>query len=469
MCSFLFLKCKSGGAAVSEQQLRRANEKMRHRGPHGSVLKVANSQFVLLHNILHLCGTLTQQPVVKGNIALLFNGEIYNWKSLSGSLNSNSDTDVLIPLYEKYGVDFVRMLDGEFAICLMDMTKGIIVVSSDVFMTKPLWVAKRGGGGGAGDGDCEYGVATYKSALSVFFDDDDIKLVRPNTTVVYDLATFDIVKERSVFDFDLEQKKTDLVDWEKAFEEAVMKRAMHGGRFFLSLSSGYDSGCIALALDRLGIPYDTFSTFKNENVDVLKARLKNGRIRGRIKTCKTLAEVNPSVHVLCKDMIQQKCEDWTYVHDDSGRSGSGERTRMCDDGGAKALAYICNTMSQFGYNVVLSGSGADEIYSDYGFRGQKIYAHSEFGGLWPTELDGGFFPWRKFYDDTQRSYLFKDEFVAGGWGIEGRYPFLDKKLVQEWLWLSCDLKNKDYKYPLVAYMQKYGYPCDLHKKYGFNL
>ena len=50
---------------------------------------------------------------------------------------------------------------------------------------------------------------------------------------------------------------------------------------------------------------------------------------------------------------------------------------------------------------------SDEIYSDYGFAGQKYYSHSEFGGLFPTDLTG-FFPWKKFYGDTQRSYLFKE-------------------------------------------------------------
>jgi len=41
--------------------------------------------------------------------------------------------------------------------------------------------------------------------------------------------------------------------------------------------------------------------------------------------------------------------------------------------------------------MYLSGMGADELFSDYGFAGQKIFAHSNFGGLFPDDLTG-FFP-----------------------------------------------------------------------------
>ena len=51
-----------------------------------------------------------------------------------------------------------------------------------------------------------------------------------------------------------------------------------------------------------------------------------------------------------------------------------------EDGGALGLAVLCKEMSRKGLNVIISGGGADEIISDYGFNGKKIYSHSEFGG-----------------------------------------------------------------------------------------
>ena len=111
-----------------------------------------------------------------------------------------------------------------------------------------------------------------------------------------------------------------------------------------------------------------------------------------------------------------------------------------EDGGALGLAILCKEMSRKGFNVIISGGGADEIISDYGFNGEKFYSHSEFGGKFPKNLES-IFPWKKFYGDSQRSYLKKDEMVAGLYGIEGRYPFLDLKVIQEFLNLSSGFKK----------------------------
>ena len=70
--------------------------------------------------------------------------------------------------------------------------------------------------------------------------------------------------------------------------------------------------------------------------------------------------------------------------------------------------------------MYLSGSGADETISDYGFGGEKFYPHSNFGGYFPEQL-GAIFPWRDFFLGTQRDYLMKEELVAGAHGIESRY------------------------------------------------
>ena len=68
----------------------------------------------------------------------------------------------------------------------------------------------------------------------------------------------------------------------------------------------------------------------------------------------------------------------------------------------------------------------------------------------------------------QTDYLMKEELVSGTFGIEGRYPYLDKDFVQEFLWLIPKLKNKDYKYILSEYMKKNNYPFYHKKKEGFR-
>jgi hypothetical protein len=62
----------------------------------------------------------------------------------------------------------------------------------------------------------------------------------------------------------------------------------------------------------------------------------------------------------------------------------------------------------------------------------------------------------------------KEEYVSGSHGIEGRYPFLDKMVVQEFLWLKPQLKNAKYKSVLHQYMTEHDYPFDENQKVGFN-
>ena len=76
--------------------------------------------FTFVHNLLSITGEFTPQPFVSDDIVCLYNGEIYNHKFIK------SDGEVLIPLYKKYGTDFPKYLDGEFAIVLFDFKKEII-------------------------------------------------------------------------------------------------------------------------------------------------------------------------------------------------------------------------------------------------------------------------------------------------------------------------------------------------------
>jgi len=165
-----------------------------------------------------------------------------------------------------------------------------------------------------------------------------------------------------------------------------------------------------------------------------------------------------------KQDINSSVEAYHYAH----KEGGGEKNDLSSDSGAIGAYVVAERLKSLGICVNLSGSGADEVYSDYGHGGHKIYPHSEFGGLFPDQLEG-FFPWKKFYGDTQRSYLFKEEILFGHFGIESRYPLLDRNLVQEFLALSPDLKNKEYKAPIAAFLREYKYPFEPNKKRGFSV
>ena len=93
--------------------------------------------------------------------------------------------------------------------------------------------------------------------------------------------------------------------------------------------------------------------------------------------------------------------------------------------------------------------------------------HSCFGGKYPNDLTK-IFPWESFFSGLGQCLLMKEEIIGGSYGIEQRYPFLDKDLVQEFLWLTADLKNKFYKAPLHNYMKTNDYPFKEKEKIGFN-
>ena len=109
--------------------------------------------------------------------------------------------------------------------------------------------------------------------------------------------------------------------------------------------------------------------------------------------------------------------------------------------------------------------GADEIFSDYGLW-VSVITHTV---LWVVcSRIESVFPWKNFYDNTQRAYLAKEEYICGANGVEGRYPFLDAAVVQEFLWLTPSLKNQYYKSVLRQFLVQHDFPFDENKKLGFN-
>jgi asparagine synthetase B (glutamine-hydrolysing) len=459
MCSFLFARTRS---RIDEDALERSNFHARFRGPDLTTTRHETGPdgwcLTYLHNLLDISGCTCAQPVCEGGegerLRAIFNGEIYNFRRLA---EVESDTQCLLPLYKRRGSAMGQDLDGEFSIAIYDETKNSAFVFTDPFLTKPLYFGR-----GREPGD--FGVATCRSSL-VGLGFDDVRMADPNSAYAIRFSSASIAPERQfpLFEFDLRQHKNSYTDWQKAFVEAVRKRASHGvHQPAVFLSSGYDSGGICVALNDLNIPYDTFSIVAGEEPRIVGERIGINRHHSCRQAYRYRGISRRSRERLATD-IRTNVENFRYSHED----GPGVVTALHDDHGAVGANFISAEARRHRCLVNLSGSGADEILSDYGCNGEKIYYHSQFGGRFPDDLHG-FFPWNKFYGDTQRSYLFKDEFILGRHGVEGRYPYLDKQVVQEFLWLSPELKNHAYKAPLAGLLQAHGYPFEEGIKRGFS-
>lgn len=88
-----------------------------------------------------------------GEITITFNGEIYNFKTLrkqleneNVSFKSNSDTEVILKGYQKWGNSVFEKLDGMFSICIVDIPKKKIILSRDRIGLKPLFYTQNENG-----------------------------------------------------------------------------------------------------------------------------------------------------------------------------------------------------------------------------------------------------------------------------------------------------------------------------------
>lgn len=447
---------------------------LKKRGP-DKINIYKQNEFTFIHTLLSMTGEITCQPFVdeEAGIVAMFNGEIYNYNDFD---NYSSDGYCLIPLYKKYGEQFISKLDGEFCILLYDSKKDLLIVSTDIFSTKPIWLAV---------GEHDIGASSYYSCLERL-GHKNIMQIPSNTTLLIDLKNRKLIKKLPVHIFDLTQKKNNFNDIRKTLEKAVEKRingAKHG--IFIGLSSGYDSGTIACILRKMKVPFTAYSILGIDDKNVIMDRhkllsdtylldLTSEQFMGHrdhlINNCEPyVLEIDSNENNRFEECLKTKTPKTKKICDRMFNIAKDRNTsqQLTNDNGSIGISYICKLAREKGQLIYLSGSGADEIFSDYGYDGIKFYSHSTIGGYFPDDLSK-IFPWKNFFSNTQRAYLMKEEYVTGSYGVEGRYPFLDKDVVQEFLWLNSDLKNKYYKAPLHDYLMTNGFPFIENLKVGFN-
>jgi asparagine synthase (glutamine-hydrolysing) len=131
----------------------RMNRAIVHRGPDDAGLwSTEGFAFAMRRlSIIDLAGG--HQPMWSADgVGIVFNGEIYNYRALRAGLeasgyafNSHSDTEVILHLYRRDGLDMVRQLEGMFEICLYDPRHGALHLIRDRFGVKPLYYAEFDG------------------------------------------------------------------------------------------------------------------------------------------------------------------------------------------------------------------------------------------------------------------------------------------------------------------------------------
>lgn len=121
---------------------------IKHRGPdYTTTFQNTLGQFAFTRLSIIDLSDQSNQPFFSENkkISVIYNGEIYNFKELKKkyflniNFKSNGDGEVILYLYQKFGISFIEKIKGMFAICIIDETKKKIFLIRDRFGIKPLY------------------------------------------------------------------------------------------------------------------------------------------------------------------------------------------------------------------------------------------------------------------------------------------------------------------------------------------
>jgi asparagine synthase (glutamine-hydrolysing) len=142
--------------APDQAELLATRDAMRARGPDGCGTWWSESRRCALgHRRLSILdlSERASQPMLSGDgrFAIIFNGEIYNYRELHAELQAqgvpfrtSSDTEVLLQLYAQFGPEMVHRLRGMFAFAIWDGTRKGLFLARDPYGIKPLYTANDG-------------------------------------------------------------------------------------------------------------------------------------------------------------------------------------------------------------------------------------------------------------------------------------------------------------------------------------
>ena len=139
-------------SGVRMEDIERMTGALAHRGPDGEGIHV-DGRVGFGHRrlaIIDLEGGRQPMSNEDGTIWITFNGEIYNFRELRRNLvqkhhfRTNSDTEIIVHLYEEKGIDCLRFLRGMFAFAIHDRREKLLFIARDHLGQKPLYYYHSG-------------------------------------------------------------------------------------------------------------------------------------------------------------------------------------------------------------------------------------------------------------------------------------------------------------------------------------
>ena len=437
MCGFVgAFDLNSGSQPIDEglkEQLRSQvldmSKKIRHRGPDWSGV-YTGSNAILSHERLSIVDPLSgKQPLVSddGKIILAANGEIYNHQEIRRqfaekySFKTQSDCEVIIPLYKKYRAEengFCKMIEelsGIFAFALYDSEKDVYLIARDEIGVIPLYQAwdKQG----------RYYVASELKALEgqnmvsieefpnghYFYSKDK----EPTLWYKRDWEEFSAVENaKRATDDNGEIINEDVIqNVRDGLEKAVKQQLMSDVPYGVLLSGGLDSTVIAAITQKFAKKRIETGSLKDAWWPQLHSFAVGLEGSPDLIAAKKAADFIGTVHHEVHFTIQEALdalEDVIYHIETYDITTVRASTPMY------LLARVIKSM---GIKMVLSGEGSDELFGGY------LYFHKA-----PNA--------REFHEELVRKmsklHLYdclRANKSLAAWGVEGRVPFLDKDFI----------------------------------------
>ena len=274
-----------------------------NRGPDAEGLYI-DSSITIYHNRLSILdlNKSADQPMSYKNYIISFNGEIYNYKELKYSLTkfgykfkTNSDTEVILHMFDKYNIEAFKKLSGIFAICIWDKTKKKLYLIRDTMGVKPLYYYKEE------MTNKFYFSSSIKSILinlkekqinesafnyySNFGRNDNMETIfkgifklMPGQLIVLDGNS---ITKKKFLKFCFSDKKRNAVEAKQIINDSIKKQLISDVPTSLSLSGGVDSNIIYSVMRKnLDIKFNIYS-FKfddhekfNEDFNVARENTK---------------------------------------------------------------------------------------------------------------------------------------------------------------------------------------------------
>jgi asparagine synthase (glutamine-hydrolysing) len=255
----------------------------------GSENDKSNFTIFLGHRRLSIIELSSQgaQPMLKGNLVITFNGEIFNYLELRSELKTkgcqfetNTDTEVILKLYETFGEKGFAKMNGMWAFSIYDKTNNTLVLSRDRFSKKPLFYYQ--------DAENFYFSSEIKQLLPLvkektqnksvlttylkqgvidtnsdtFF--NDIKRVEAKTNLTINLDTR-MIQQSQYWDFERFSTSSNTEEeFRFLLEDSVKLRMRSDVPVGCMLSGGLDSSSISVIAHKLNPQIETFSVVSDD-------------------------------------------------------------------------------------------------------------------------------------------------------------------------------------------------------------